>query len=283
MPAMERVTRRRFGALALTGLGAWRALSAGAAQADALVGPTGPASMSILYALRLVDDPDTDSIYAHLQADPDSDVVGSIPYDTPVLVLGQADGAKLWYGGTTWYKVALTYGTGWVYAPLLDDTPDGPPQPPLPLPVPEPVVVPSPVGAGRSIVVSLHEQFLWAFDGNAVALAVGCTTGGVGLETPPGDFAVEKHTRDYLFNSPWPKGSPDWYPSEQASYALLFHQPGYFLHDAPWRRVFGPDSQGGKGPLGKDHTGSHGCINLPYPAAQFLYAWAPDDTPVRIL
>jgi len=131
--------------------------------------------------------------------------------------------------------------------------------------------------------VSLADQFLWAFDGAAVALAVACTTGGRDLETPTGDFAVRKHVRNYRFNSPWPKKSQYYYDSVEASYALRFYQSSYFLHDAPWRRVFGPASQGGSGKLGKDHTGSHGCVNLPYPAARFLYAWAADGTTVRVI
>lgn len=307
MPAMEPLSRRHAACLLAAGAAGWAlAWPARAAHAEAVVDlvgaggavtdvglPPSPAAavgdvlpaakgLERLYVQRLVDDPALDSVYAHAGPDTSSDVVGSIPYGTPVPVLGEADGQKLWYGGTTWYKVALTYGAGFLYAPLLDQQPNSPVAPPLPPPVPRPAQTPPAVGAGQSIVVSLADQFLWAFDGDQIALAVGCTTGGKGLETPAGDYTVKQHVRDYTFNSPWPKGSNFWYPTVQASYALLFYEHGYFLHDAPWRRVFGPDSQGGSGPLGHDHTGSHGCVNLPYPAAQFLFGWAADGTPVKV-
>jgi hypothetical protein len=281
---MSELSRRRFVQWGAGGLALLPALTPAVAHAAALLDPPASSNLTYQYVLRLVDDPTLDSVYAHLQPDTSSDVVGSIPYGTPVPILSAAAGEKLWYGGTTWYQVPLTYGNGWLYQPLLGDKPtDGVAAPPLPPPVPEPAQRPAPVGAGRSIVVSLADQFLWAFDVGRVTLAVGCTTGGKGLATPPGDYAVKRHDPNYLFNSPWPKSSPDWYPSVQASFALLFHGQGYFLHDAPWRRVFGPDSQGGSGPLGQDYTGSHGCVNLPYWEAKYLYRWAPDGTPVRVL
>lgn len=280
----QQLSRRHFVRLGAGGLAVVPALLPVSGHAAALLDPLEGTAATYKYVLRLVNDPTLDSVYAHLQPNTASDVVGSIPYGTPVAILGQANGEKLWYGGTIWYKVPLTYGNGWLYQPLLGDQPTGGVvAPPLPPPVPEPKRIPAPVGAGRSIVVSLEDQFLWAFDGTRVALAVGCSTGGKALPTPVGDYAVKQHVINYMFNSPWPKSSPFWYPSVQASFALLFHGTGYFLHDAPWRRVFGPDSQGGSGPLGHDHTGSHGCVNLPYWEARFLYHWAPTGTPVRVL
>ncbi len=277
------LSRRRFVQLGAGGLGLLPALVPATARAATLVDPLSGNDLEYKYVLRLVGDPTLDSIYAHLQPDTTSDVVGSILYGAPVAILGQTNGEKLWYGGTTWYQVPLTYGKGWIYESLLGDHPtDGVFGTPLPPPLPEPARRPAPIGSGRSILVSLADQFVWAFEGNAVVLAVACTSGGTGLETPAGDYAVKKHVRNYMFNSPWPKGSPYWYSSEEASYATLFHGAGYFLHDAPWRRIFGPESQGGSGPLGKDNTGSHGCVNLPYWQARFLYNWAADGTPVRV-
>jgi hypothetical protein len=281
---MRQLSRRRFVQYGAGSLGLLPALAPAVAHAAALLDPLSSSTLTYMYALRLVDDPTLDSIGVHLQPNTSSDVVGSIPYGTPVPILSTVAGEKLWYGGTTWYQVPITYGTGWVYEPLLGDTPtDGVVAPPLLPPVPEPPQRPAPVGADRSIVISLADQFLWAFDGPQLTLAVGCTTGGKGLETPAGDYAVKKQDPNYMFNSPWPKTSPDWYPSVQASFALLFHDTGYFLHDAPWRRIFGPAGQGGAGALGKDDTGSHGCVNLPYWQARFLYNWAPLGTPVRVL
>lgn len=278
-PRAARIRRRDFGKMALSGVALYAGLRADAARAASALPPD---DEDIRYVVRLVDDPSLDSVYAHLRADTTSDVVWSIPYGTPVPVLGQTDGQKLWYGGTTWYQLGLPYGSGWVYGPLLSENPPASLAPPMAGPVPAPATAPAPPAPGRSVVVSTADQFLWAFDGSRTVLTVACTTGGKGLETPKGEYTVRRHIRNYQFNSPWPKGSLYYYDSVQSSYALLFHEPGFFLHDATWRRVFGPASQGGSGKLGKDNTGSHGCVNLPYPAAKLLYDWAQDGTPVQV-
>lgn len=277
---MQRLPRRQLAPLALAGLLA--GLRPDAARAAMLVGPGG-GGLPLRYALRLTDDAAADSIYAHLDPATASDVVATLPFGTPVPVLRQAPGESLAFGDGTWAEVVLPYGLGWVYAALLGVAPNRPVTPPLPPPVPEPAGRPGPAGPSKSLVVSLAEQFLWAYDGTTPVLAVGCTTGNPRLATPAGDFAVRGHVHPHTFVSPWPPGSPDWYAPATASYALRFLGRDFYLHDASWRRVFGPDSQGGTGPPGTDHTGSHGCINLPYPAARFLFAWATEGTPVRVL
>jgi len=279
----ESMSRRRFAQLALASAAALPFLHPSLAAAAPEQQPLSEETPSLQYVLKLVDDPELDSVYAHLEPNANSDVIASVPYGTPVTILSEVEGEKLWYGGRTWYEVALPYGTGWLYHPLLGDEPTVAAAEPLPPPVPAPAFTPDPVGKGRSIVISLAHQFLWAFEDADLKMAVACSTGGVGLETPTGDFQVKKHIRNYMFNSPWAAGSPYWYASEEASYAILFHGTGYFMHDAPWRRIFGPQSQGGEGKLGKDRTGSHGCVNLPYFSARFLYTWAPNGAPVRVI
>jgi hypothetical protein len=49
----------------------------------------------------------------------------------------------------------------------------------------------------------------------------------------------------YQFVSPWAYGSPYWYEPAWTNYAILCRDGGYFIHDAPWRSVFGPSSDTG--------------------------------------
>ena len=55
---------------------------------------------------------------------------------------------------------------------------------------------------------------------------------------------------------------------------MFFRDIGYYIHDAPWRRAFGPGTENPHtNPDGTWETGSHGCVNMPTPAAATLYNW----------
>ncbi len=134
----------------------------------------------------------------------------------------------------------------------------------------------------KRIVVSLSQQRLVAYEGDNAVLSSLVTTGGPDLPTPTGTFSVLEKRLHWTFKSPWPKGSPYWYPDSPTTYALLFENSGYFIHDAPWRSWFGPGSNATAGRPGDATTGTHGCINAPFGVAQQLFAWADVGTPVVI-
>jgi hypothetical protein len=135
----------------------------------------------------------------------------------------------------------------------------------------------------KRIVVDLSQQRLTAYDGNKVVLTTLVTTGNPKLPTPTGTFHVMAKFHPYKFISPWPKSSPYYYAPSKVQYALLFKAGGYFLHDAPWRSVFGPGSNTVIGTPGQNYTGTHGCVNLPSAAEQQLYAWADIGTVVQVV
>lgn len=83
----------------------------------------------------------------------------------------------------------------------------------------------------------------------------------------------EKHS-PYTFISPWPKGDPYWYPTVTVSWAMLFADSGYFIHDSPHRTLYGPGANLA--------NGTHGCVNVPTSAMQQLYDWATSGTTVVI-
>lgn len=135
---------------------------------------------------------------------------------------------------------------------------------------------------GKHITISIYRQRLRAWDGDRVVLSTSVTTGNRSLPTPIGYFQILAKQSPFTFISPWPKGSPNWYPPSRVSYAMEFQAGGYYIHDAPWRANFGRGTRHRGGP-GTNFGGTHGCVNLPYWAAHFLYFWAPIGTTVQIV
>jgi len=134
----------------------------------------------------------------------------------------------------------------------------------------------------KRVVISLAQQTLWAYDGDTLVLRTLITSGGPQTPTPGGTFEILTRQSPFTFKSPWPKGHPFWYPDSVASFAMLFDEGGYFLHDAPWRGNFGPGSNTYAGTPGGDYTGTHGCVNIPSGAAAQLFRWAELGTPVVV-
>lgn len=135
--------------------------------------------------------------------------------------------------------------------------------------------------AGKHITISLYHERLRAWVGRTVVYTTPVTTGAPELPTPTGWYRVYAHFSPYEFISPWPYGSAYYYPPSPVNFAMEF-LPGYFIHDAPWRSVYGPGSNHINQP-GTNYGGTHGCVNVPYAAEKFLYYWAPNGTPVHIV
>jgi lipoprotein-anchoring transpeptidase ErfK/SrfK len=131
--------------------------------------------------------------------------------------------------------------------------------------------------------VSLSQQWLYAYMDGKLVFDHAVETGRPELPTPTGTFTVMEKMRDVTFTSPWPKDSPHYYEPTPVNHALLFKEGGFFLHDASWHVQFGPGSNvPHQLPDGSWETGSHGCVGMPIPDAERVYAWAPVGTPVII-
>lgn len=135
---------------------------------------------------------------------------------------------------------------------------------------------------GKKIIVVLSQQTLYAYDGNHLLLKTYVTTGNPSLPTPTGSYQIMAKYSPYEMVSPWPPGSPYWYPPSWMSYAMLFRDGGYFIHDAPWRSVFGPGSNG-PGQPGTNYGGTHGCVNVPPAPMSTLFRWAGIGTSVQVV
>jgi lipoprotein-anchoring transpeptidase ErfK/SrfK len=132
-------------------------------------------------------------------------------------------------------------------------------------------------GPTRIIVVSIQEQHLTAYEDGRVVLDTPVTTGRPTLATDIGAMRVLRKDAPWTMQSPWPKGSPEWYPDTVVQMVVWFTKNGEGLHDAGWEpaTTLGPGSQDGP-------YASHGCIHLTLQAVKTLFDWAPIGTPVVV-
>jgi lipoprotein-anchoring transpeptidase ErfK/SrfK len=56
---------------------------------------------------------------------------------------------------------------------------------------------------------------------------------------------------------------------------MEFRDGGYFIHDAPWRTVWGPGAN--------TSNGTHGCINVPIDNMTWIWNWAPVGTALAVV
>jgi lipoprotein-anchoring transpeptidase ErfK/SrfK len=131
-------------------------------------------------------------------------------------------------------------------------------------------------GPGKVMVISIAQEELQALQDGVVVQDTLVTTGRPSLPTPVGTFSVTAKYSPYHMVSPWPKGDKYYYPPVDLKYAMLWHDGGYFIHDASWRYHYGPGSD-------TEYGGTHGCINVPYASIGWLYNWAEVGTKVVTL
>lgn len=133
---------------------------------------------------------------------------------------------------------------------------------------------------GKFVLVSFSAQHVWAFQGGQVAMDSAVTTGIQGVTDFGTDFGPMKvlyKVHPWTMKSPYPKGSPYWYPDTPVQWTTWF-TVGESFHDADWE----PDSQLGPGSQFDPSTRSHGCVHLPLNLAQWMYDWADVGTPVIV-
>jgi len=133
----------------------------------------------------------------------------------------------------------------------------------------------------KALTISLSEQVIRAYEHGQQVFWSYVTTGRPGLETDPGNFKVYWKVTPWTMHSPWPKGSPYWYPDSKVQMVMWFNG-GDGIHDASWRSRYGPGTNGPHyDPTGED-TGTHGCVNVPFKNMLWLWNWTPTGTPVIV-
>jgi lipoprotein-anchoring transpeptidase ErfK/SrfK len=133
----------------------------------------------------------------------------------------------------------------------------------------------------KAITISLKDQVLRAYSHGQQVFSTLVTTGRPGLETDRGSFKVYWKVSPWTMHSPWPKGSPYWYPDSKVKMVMWFNG-GDGIHDAYWRAYYGPGTEYPHyDPFGEDN-GTHGCVNVPYSNMVWLWNWTPTGTPVIV-
>lgn len=133
----------------------------------------------------------------------------------------------------------------------------------------------------KALVISLKEQVLRAYLHGKPIWWTYITTGRPGLETDSGNFRVYSKQSPFTMHSPWPKGSPYWYPDTPVKTVMWFNG-GAGIHDSSWRAYYGPGTEFPHYDPYGDDNGSHGCVNIPPRNMPWLWSWTPVGTPVIV-
>lgn len=123
-------------------------------------------------------------------------------------------------------------------------------------------------GGDRTIEVSLSEQRLYAKENGVVVNSFLISSGVSGFATPQGNFTVLEKIPIKRYQWSYGPGNPLNYNLPNVKWNLRFTGP-FYLHGAYWHNNFG-------------NRMSHGCVNIHYSDAEWLYNWADVGTPVNI-
>ena len=122
-------------------------------------------------------------------------------------------------------------------------------------------------GAPKTILVSISEQAMWAFEGSDVVMKTYVSPGKLRFDTPIGTFYV--NTKVPVQDMEGVIGG-EYDNVPEVPDIRYFTNVGHAIQGTYCRQNFG-------NPM------SHGGINLPMETADWLYAWTPVGTPVVIV
>jgi uncharacterized protein YraI len=168
-----------------------------------------------------------------------------------------------------WWQVEYGGAPAWVSAQFVTayDAADVPeiPSPSTPIPsspesIPTPAL-PSQISEARWIDVDLAQQRVTAYEGQRTIFTTLASTGLPNTPTVVGQFRIWIKLRYDDMSGPG-------YYLEDVPYVMYFYQ-GYGFHGVWWHANFG-------NPM------SHGCVNLPADAAEWLFNWADVGTLVNV-
>jgi hypothetical protein len=114
--------------------------------------------------------------------------------------------------------------------------------------------------AEKRIAVSTGDQTLTAYEGSQAVLHVPVSTGRRYMETPVGDFHVERKYPSRHMGDGWITSDPRAYELVGVPWVIFFHKAGIAFHGTFWHDNFGE-------PM------SQGCVNMRSADAQWLFRW----------
>lgn len=142
------------------------------------------------------------------------------------------------------------------------------PAAPKPTPKPAPPEARAAPAGGKVIEVDLSRQWLVAYEDGKAVFDAPVSTGKDGFNTPTGTYAI--YTKLELQTMRGNLNGESWVVPNVPH--VMYFNGGVALHGTYWHNYFG--------------TGirlSHGCVNLPLDAAEWLYEWAPMGTTVVVV
>lgn len=117
----------------------------------------------------------------------------------------------------------------------------------------------------KYIYVDLTNQIMTAFEGEKPVLAVRCSSGAKGTETPLGEFRTfHKGTSVHMTNQG--DGTENTYHLPGVPWVSFFTGTGVAFHGTFWHNDYGRPS-------------SRGCVNLTPGDAKFIYRWTRPEVP----
>ena len=125
--------------------------------------------------------------------------------------------------------------------------------------------------AGTYVEVNISMQHVWFYKNGQLITESDCVTGCVanGTETNTGVYPLAYKESPSVLTG----GNAEGGYSTPVSFWMPFTE-GQGLHDATWRGSFGGSIY--------QYSGSHGCVNLPYWAAETIYENIETATPIVI-
>jgi len=134
----------------------------------------------------------------------------------------------------------------------------------------------------KKIIVILHEQTLYAYEGDTLFMKTKVSTGQdiFGLSTGKGDFQTIQKIPMAIMEGPLPGFIPlinssnikDFEYTLFVPYAVSIYVGSMgtaFIHEAYWHNGFGTER-------------SHGCVNVSPKDEPMLYNWIPDPSKIQI-
>ena len=118
----------------------------------------------------------------------------------------------------------------------------------------------------KLITVDLGKQKLYAWEGGSIQFESLVSTGMRYTPTLRGTFSVKRKVDIQDMKGSFPPYEPYYIKNVKH---VMYYSGAHAIHGAHWHNRFGTRV-------------SHGCVNLPPSAAEWVYNWADVGTPVMI-
>ena len=122
------------------------------------------------------------------------------------------------------------------------------------------------ITSGKLITVDTGKQMLYAWDGGKIVYSSKVSTGMKFTPTVKGSFKIYKKIPLQDMKGSFPPYEP--YYIKNVPNVMYFYG-AYAIHGVYWHHAFGTRA-------------SHGCVNLPVDASQWVYNWADVGTRVEV-